>query len=77
MNWNRRVRKTHRALSVVFTMAVLANVLLNLLPRADEALVTRVGLLTLLPLGLLMITGLYLFVLPYTAGDDDAPGTDP
>lgn len=73
MNWNRRVRQTHRWLSIVFTMAAIVNVLLNVLPLGDDDLATLVGLLTLLPLALLMITGLYLFVLPYVTRIDSRP----
>lgn len=76
MNWNRRVRQTHRALSMVFTAAVVVNVLLNVLPLADEELAVRVGLLTLVPLALLLITGLYLFVLPYLDRIDIRPWSD-
>lgn len=76
LNWNRWVRQTHRWLSIVFTLAVIVNVLLNLLPLLSDDLVTLVGLLTLLPLTLLMITGLYLFVLPYVTGIDTRPRSD-
>lgn len=77
MHWNRRVRRTHRWLSIVFTLAVVVNILLNVLPLASEEVVTGVGLLTLLPLTLLLITGLYLFVLPYATRTDDRPRSDP
>ena len=50
---------------MAFTVAVLVNIVFNLLPGADEQLVMWVGMLTLVPLALLLITGLYLFVLPY------------
>lgn len=76
MHWNRWVRQTHRLLSVVFTTAVIVNVLLNVLPLGNDDLVTLVGLLTLLPLTLLMITGLYLFVLPYVTGTESRPRSD-
>jgi hypothetical protein len=39
--------------------------LVNFVVLAPQQIVLGVGLLTLLPLGLLMLTGLYLFVLPY------------
>lgn len=65
MKWNRWTRQTHRWLAVLFTVAVLVNILLNVLPAGNEDLAMRVGILTLVPLFLLLITGLYLFVLPY------------
>ena len=63
MNWNKRVRQVHRWLSIAFTMAVIVNIVA--LVREEQAV--WVGLLALLPLALLLPTGLYLFVLPYAA----------
>ena len=57
-------------------MAVFVNVLLNVLPLANDDLVTLVGLLTLLPLTLLLTTGLYLFVLPYITRNRNRPRSD-
>jgi hypothetical protein len=64
MNWSNRIRQTHRWLSISFTVLVIVNIVLNFTPVSEE-LALRVGILTLLPLALLMLTGLYLFVLPY------------
>ena len=64
MNRNEWVRQAHRWLSITFTVAVVANIVLNLVAR-DQKVTLWVGLLTLLPLALLLVTGLYLFVLPY------------
>jgi hypothetical protein len=65
MNWNKWIRQTHRWLSIVFTLTVVANfVALAVGPEQPPALVTYSPLL---PLALLLLTGLYLFVLPYTA----------
>jgi hypothetical protein len=65
MNWNKWIRQTHRWLSIVFTLTVIANfVALAVGPGQPPALVTYSPLL---PLALLLLTGLYLFVLPYTA----------
>jgi hypothetical protein len=61
MNWNKWVRQTHRWLSIAFTVAVIVNIVA--LGRKEPAV--WVGLLALLPLALLLFTGLYLFVLPY------------
>jgi hypothetical protein len=55
------VRQTHRWLSIVFTVAVI----INIAALAQKEQAVWVGLLALLPLVLLMLTGLYLFVLPY------------
>ena len=65
MNWSKRIRQTHRWLSITFTVLVIINILLNFVAPGPEQLALWVGLLTLLPLALLMLTGLYLFVLPY------------
>jgi hypothetical protein len=63
LNWNKRVRQIHRWLSLAFTVAVIVNIVA--LVREEQAV--WVGLLALLPLALLLFTGLYLFVLPYAA----------
>jgi hypothetical protein len=65
MNWNTRntwVRQTHRWLSIAFT----AGFIINGVAVAMQKYAAWVGLLALIPLLLLMLTGLYLFVLPYT-----------
>ncbi len=61
MNWNRWVRQTHRWVSIAFTVAVIVNGG----AVAQKKYTVWVGLLALLPLALLLFTGLYLFVLPY------------
>jgi amino acid permease len=61
LNWNIWVRQIHRWLSIAFTVAVIVNVVSM---RQKEPAVW-VGLLALVPLALLLFTGLYLFVLPY------------
>jgi len=63
MTFNRTIRQLHRWLSIVFTLAVLAN--LAAMGRDEPAL--WIGLLALVPLIFLMISGLYLFALPYVA----------
>ncbi len=67
MNWSKWVRQTHRWLSVTFTVLVIVNIVLNFVAPAPEQFTFWVGILTLLPLVLLMLTGLYLFLLPYAA----------
>jgi hypothetical protein len=61
MNWNMLIRQTHRWLSIAFTLAVI----LNLIFLMQKEQVVWVGLLALFPLILLLLTGLYLFALPY------------
>ncbi len=61
MNWNKWVRQTHRWLSIAFTVAVIVNIV----AVAQKKYTDSLGLLAVLPLALLLVTGLYLFVLPY------------
>jgi heme A synthase len=63
LNWNAWIRQIHRWLSIAFTVAVIANVVA--LVRQEQA--AWVGFLALLPLALLLLSGLYLFALPYAA----------
>ncbi len=63
MNWNKLVRQTHRWLSIAFTVGVI----INSVAVARGKYTAWVGLLALLPLALLLFTGLYLFALPYAA----------
>lgn len=55
------VRQFHRWMSITFTVCVIANFVV----MGRESIALYVGLFTLLPLGLLLVTGLYLFALPY------------
>lgn len=61
-------RQFHRWMAAVFMLAFVANVVLNFVIKAPEQVTFWVGSLTLIPLGLLMITGLYMLVLPYFGG---------
>jgi hypothetical protein len=63
LNWNTGLRQIHRWLSIAFTAGVI--VYMALMTRGQPA--AWVGLLALIPLILLLLTGLYLFVLPYAA----------
>ena len=63
MNWNKWVRQTHRWLSIAFTVAVIVNGVAVVRGKYNP----RMGLLAVVPLGLLLFTGLYLFVLPYAS----------
>ena len=61
MNWSASIRQLHRWLSITFAIAVIANIAV----QGQEKVALWVGSLTLIPLGLLLITGLYMFALPY------------
>jgi hypothetical protein len=58
---NNLIRQTHRWLSIAFTLTVIAN-FVALSQGQPPAWVTYSPLL---PLALLLFSGLYLFVLPY------------
>ena len=63
MNWNNWVRQIHRWLSIAFTVAVIV----TFVALAQEKPVVWVSYVPLLPLALLLFSGLYLFMLPYAA----------
>ena len=63
MNWNQRIRQTHRWLSIVFTLTVIAN-FVALTQGPPPAWVTYSPLP---PLAFLVLSGLYMFALPYVA----------
>lgn len=63
LNWNMWIRQIHRWLSIAFTLAVIANVV----AMGQGQPPIWVGLLALLPLILLLLSGLYMFALPYAA----------
>ncbi len=63
MNWNKWIRQIHRWLSIAFTVAVIVNTV----AVARGRYAGWVGFLALLPLALLLLTGLYLFMLPYAS----------
>lgn len=63
MNWNSWVRQIHRWLSIVFTATVIANFVAMGLREPPTWVIYSL----LLPLFLLLFTGLYMFVLPYAA----------
>ena len=61
MSSNIWIRQIHRWLSIAFTLAVIANIVAMTL----QTQATWIGFLALVPLIPLLITGLYLFALPY------------
>jgi hypothetical protein len=60
--WNTWIRQLHRWLSIIFTVTVIANFTAMALGKPPSWIVYS----PLLPLFLLLFTGLYMFVLPYT-----------
>ena len=71
MNWNVWIRQFHRWISIAFTVTVIANFVAVGLGEPPAWVVYS----PLLPLFLLLFTGLYMFVLPYVAKGRSAQGT--
>lgn len=71
MNWNKWVRQLHRWLAIAFTVTVIA----TFVALAQKEPVVWVSYVPLLPLALLLLTGLYLFVLPYAGKWRSTPRT--
>lgn len=63
MGWNAWIRQGHRWLSIAFTGTVIANFVAMAVGQPPPLLVYS----PLPPLFLLLFSGLYMFVLPYTA----------
>lgn len=63
MNWNLWIRQSHRWLSIIFTATVVANFIARAVDSAEPS--SWITYSPLPPLFLMLITGLYLFVLPY------------
>jgi hypothetical protein len=68
---NKLIRQTHRWLSIAFTLTVIAN-FVAMTQGQPPAWVTYSPLL---PLALLLFSGLYLFVLPYAVQWRSGSGT--
>ena len=64
MTWNAWIRQVHRWLSIAFTAIVI---FIFIAMGVGGELAYWVYFLPLLPLALLLFTGLYMFVLPYAA----------
>ena len=76
MKSNLWIRQTHRWTCIAFTLGAIANIIA--LVRGTQAV--WLGLLSVVPLVLLVLTGLYMFALPYLtrlrrAGPAPAAGT--
>lgn len=70
MTFNTVIRQTHRWVSILFTLAVIANIggmAIGLGGEGTEVVGMALGMSALLPLIVMLLTGLYLFVLPYLA----------
>ena len=65
MNWNVWIRQAHRWVSIAFTLTVVANFVARAAGEGEPA--AWITYSPLLPLALLLFSGLYLFVLPYSA----------
>ncbi|SDX64119.1 hypothetical protein SAMN05216215_101353 [Saccharopolyspora shandongensis] len=61
MNWNKWVRQSHRWLAIAFTVTVIV----TFVALAQEEPVVWVSYVPLLPLALLLLSGLYMFALSY------------
>ena len=61
MTWSKSIRQFHRWVSIAFTVTVITNFVV-MSQGQPPAWVTYAPLL---PLALLLFTGLYLFALPY------------
>lgn len=61
------IRQTHRWLSIIFTVGVVVNFIVYSVRGKDHPPAFWVNLLALIPVFLLLLSGLYLFVLPYVA----------
>lgn len=69
MNWNKWIRTAHRWISLLFTCIVVA--IFAALAFGHEP-AQWVYMLPLAPLALLVLSGLYLFALPYLRGRQNA-----
>ncbi|HEY6827900.1 MAG TPA: hypothetical protein VI259_13660, partial [Gemmatimonadaceae bacterium] len=66
MNWNGVIRQTHRWLSIAFTATVIANFVQLGLGQGKQQSPNWITYSPLAPLALLLFSGLYLFLLPYS-----------
>ncbi|HVN92642.1 MAG TPA: hypothetical protein VMT38_03050 [Terracidiphilus sp.] len=63
MNWNHSIRMIHRWLSSALMVGMTVNLIAVLMHRYTNAL----GVLAVLPLALLFLSGVYLYLLHYAA----------
>ena len=72
MTWSNRIRQAHRWISIAFTVTVIANFVARGVGEGEPA--AWITYSPLLPLALLLFSGLYLFALPYTGRGRGARG---
>lgn len=65
MNLSQWIRQGHRWVSIIFTLTVVANFVARAMTGGQEP-PAWITYSPLLPLFLLLFSGLYMFVLPYT-----------
>ncbi|MCH8623029.1 hypothetical protein [Undibacterium sp. TS12] len=63
MNWNDWIRQSHRWLSIVFTLTVIANFVARAISPGEPS--PWITYSPLPPLFLMLFSGLYMFALPY------------
>lgn len=63
MAWNRFIRQFHRWVSIAFTLGVITYIVV----MSQGTPPAWLGLFALVPLILLLLSGLYMFVLPYVS----------
>lgn len=63
MDWSKWIRQLHRWLSIIFTITVIANFAAMAVGQPPAWIVYS----PLIPLFLLLFSGLYMFMLPYAA----------
>jgi heme A synthase len=63
LKWSGWIRQVHRWLAILFTLSVIGNFIAMALGRPSPWITYS----PLLPLFLLIFTGLYMFALPYAA----------
>ncbi|HEX5004692.1 MAG TPA: hypothetical protein VFV65_05210 [Gemmatimonadales bacterium] len=63
MPWSKWIRQVHRWLSIVFTLTVIANLVVRAQGGGEPS--PWITYSPLPPLAVLLFSGLYMFVLPY------------
>ena len=63
MSWSNSIRQTHRWVSILFTLTVIANFLARAMDSGEPP--AWITYSPLPPLFLQLLTGLFLFALPY------------
>ncbi len=64
MSWSNSIRQTHRWVSILFTLTVIANFVVRAMDSSEPP--AWITYSPLPPLFLQLLTGLFLFALPYT-----------